>query len=302
MGTLRDDLEEVLETRQILTDEPLGRHTTFRVGGPADFYLMPEAGQLFAVMGILERHDTPFMVIGNGSNLLVSDSGIRGAVIEIGNRMAEISVDGETVRAQAGALLSQAAQAAYKNGLSGLEFAAGIPGSVGGAMVMNAGAYGGEMKDVVTSVKVLARDGSVIELSNEEMEFDYRKSCVVSKEYLVLEAAFALKRQEKEQIKNQMELFKERRLSKQPLEFPSAGSTFKRPPGYFAGKLIMDAGLSGYAVGGAKVSEKHCGFVVNAGGASAADVLAVIRHVQKTVKERFGVELQTEVKLAGEFS
>lgn len=301
MGTLREELETVLESRQILTDEPLGRHTTFRVGGPADFYLMPRVEQISAVMDILARRGVERMVIGNGSNLLVSDNGIRGAVVEIGKQMAEISVDGETARAQAGALLAQAAQAAYHNGLSGLEFAAGIPGSVGGAMVMNAGAYGGEMKDIVTKVKVLAEDGSVKELSNKEMDFAYRKSCILEKGYLVLEAEFSLKRQEKGQIKEQMELFRKRRVSKQPLEFPSAGSTFKRPEGYFAGKLIMDAGLAGYAVGGAKVSEKHCGFVVNAGGASAADVLAVIRHAQRTVKERFGVELQTEVKLAGEF-
>lgn len=301
MRELRDELERILQPRQILVNEPLGRHTTFRVGGPADFYLMPDAGQLSSVMALLKERDVPVTVIGNGSNLLVADSGIRGAVVEIGSRMSDVSVKGGTVLAQAGALLSQAAQAALKSGLSGLEFAAGIPGSVGGAMVMNAGAYGGEMKDVVRSVTVLDGDGNARKLNGAQLEFCYRSSCIQNNGYLALEAEFALSPSDPEEIRRKMDDFKERRVSKQPLSYPSAGSTFKRPPGHFAGKLIMDAGLAGYSVGGAQVSAKHCGFVINAGGATAADILAVIRHVQQVVFEQFGVELKAEVKMLGQF-
>lgn len=301
MKELLKKLEQILNENQIKINEPLDRHTTFRVGGPADLYLAPEEIGLSAVMRILSEEKMHVTVIGNGSNLLIGDKGIRGAVVEIGRQMSEIFVDGEYVRAKAGAFLSNTAQKAYQNGLSGLEFAAGIPGSVGGAIVMNAGAYGGEMKDIVDYVKVLSRNGEILKLSNAQMEFGYRNSCVLKNEYLVLEAAFKLKKSDPAEIGKKMDSLREQRRSKQPLEYPSAGSTFKRPEGYFAGKLIMDAGLSGYTVGGAKVSEKHCGFVVNYKDASSADILAVIRHVQKTVKERFGVDLQTEVKMLGEF-
>lgn len=301
MEELFKKLKQVLNENQIMKQEPLDRHTTFRVGGPADLYLAPEESRLSMVMDILSEEGIPVTVIGNGSNLLIGDKGIRGAVVEIGRQMSEIAVDGECIRAKAGALLSKAAQEAYQNGLSGLEFAAGIPGSVGGAIVMNAGAYGGEMRDIVESVRVLNRNGEILKLTNAQMEFGYRHSCVLEKEYLVLEAVFRLKKSDSAEIGNKMEALRNQRRSKQPLEYPSAGSTFKRPEGYFAGKLIMDAGLSGFMVGGAQVSEKHCGFVVNRGNASAADILAVIRHVQKTVNERFGVELQTEVKMLGEF-
>ncbi|MBO5303815.1 MAG: UDP-N-acetylmuramate dehydrogenase [Lachnospiraceae bacterium] len=279
----------------------MSRHITFRVGGPADLLLTPDMEQLGKVLSILRENAIPVTVIGNGSNLLVGDGGIRGAVIEIGRQMQEITVEGETVTAGAGALLSKVAQEAYAHGLSGLEFAAGIPGSIGGAMVMNAGAYGGEMKDVVVSVKVLTEDGEICALSCEEMDFGYRHSCVPEKNYVVLEASFSLQKKEKACIAERMEELKIQRVSKQPLEYPSAGSTFKRPEGYFAGKLIMDAGLAGYTVGGACVSEKHCGFVVNKAKGTAKDVLAVIRHVQKVVKEQYGVELETEVKMLGEF-
>lgn len=253
------------------------------------------------MLGILYKNQIPVTIIGNGSNLLVSDKGIRGAVIEVGKQMSDILVQGECITVQAGALLSKIAYEAYKNGLSGMEFAAGIPGSIGGAVVMNAGAYGGEMKDIVLSASVLKRDGTVLELSNEQLKFDYRHSCIVEQEYLVLDVKIRLHKAEPEQILQKMEELKEQRITKQPLEYPSAGSTFKRPKGNFAGKLIMDAGLSGYTVGGAQVSKKHCGFVVNKGGATATDIFALIQHIQKTVKERFGVELQTEVKLLGEF-
>lgn len=301
MKAMIREFEKVLEAGQILENEPLERHTTFRVGGVADLFLTPTAKQLPQLLGIISREQIPLTIIGNGSNLLVGDKGIRGVVIEIGRQMSEVKVEGEYITASAGALLSVTAQKAYQNGLSGMEFAAGIPGSTGGAVVMNAGAYGGEMKDIVASVKALAKDGTLIELSGEEMDFSYRHSCVIEKEYLILEVTFKLKRADKAQILEQMEELKERRISKQPLEYPSAGSTFKRPKGYFAGKLIMDAGLADFTIGGAAVSKKHCGFVINKGGATAADVLAVIRHVQKEVKDQFDVDLETEVKILGEF-
>lgn len=298
---LQKELEQILEKNQILRHEPLLRHTTFGVGGPADFYLMPKAAQIPEVMHILIKRQIPAVIIGNGSNLLVGDKGIRGAVIEIGRQMSGVTAEGEYVIAQGGTLLSKTAQEAAKRGLSGLEFAAGIPGSVGGAMVMNAGAYDGEMKDITAYVEVLDRDGQIRRLTNAQMEFSYRNSCIAKNGYIVLKAAFKLKSSSREGIFSRMEELKERRREKQPLEYQSAGSTFKRPQGYFAGKMIMDAGLSGFSVGGAKVSEKHCGFVINSGGATAADVLSVIRHVQKRVKEQFGVELQPEVKILGEF-
>lgn len=301
MEILIKELNRILEKDQIAENEPLGRHTTFRVGGPADLYLAPKESQLSSVLKLLSEYGVPVTVIGNGSNLLIGDKGIRGAVIEIGGQMSEISVEGTRITAKAGALLVKAAQKALENGLSGMEFASGIPGSVGGAMVMNAGAYGGEMKDITESVKILQKDGKVRRLTKEEIGFSYRGSVLSRKDYLALEATFCLTEADSAQIRQKMEELKERRLSKQPLEYPSAGSTFKRPDGYFAGKLIMDAGLAGFSVGGAQVSKKHCGFVINHKGATAADILAVIRHVQKTVKERFGVDLQTEVKLLGEF-
>ncbi len=295
-----DKLRKILDENQILRNEPMKRHTTFQTGGPADWYLLPRYEQLAPLIALLRERDTEITIIGNGSNLLVGDGGIRGAVVEIGKAMQEITVSGKTIKAQAGAILGSVVSKAGQNGLTGMEFAAGIPGSVGGAMVMNAGAYGGEMKDVAAKVKVLTPQGEMIELGADEMEFGYRKSVVSEKGYVVLEAEFVLVPGEKEEIKRKMEELKRQRISKQPLEYPSAGSTFKRPEGYFAGELIMDCGLSGFSVGGAQVSEKHCGFVINRGG-SAADVLAVISHVQKKVKERFGVELETEVKLVGEF-
>ncbi len=301
MEQLQRELEKVLKKEQILQKEPMDRHTTFRVGGPADLFLMPKTDQITETLEILLRHQIEVTIIGNGSNLLVADSGIRGAVIEMGRQSAGILVEGEYVTAQAGALLSKTAGEAYKNSLSGMEFAAGIPGSVGGAMVMNAGAYGGEMKDIVSSVTVLDKDGNVKELTCDQMEFGYRRSCVEEQGYLVLAAKFHLRKGQPEQIRLRMEELKEQRIAKQPLEYPSAGSTFRRPEGHFAGKLIMDAGLSGFSIGGAQVSEKHCGFVINKGNAAAADVLAVIHHIQKTVKEQFGVDLKTEVKMIGSF-
>ena len=301
METVLRELRKVLREDQIREQEPLSRHTTFRVGGPADLFLTPDSTQISDVMQILKAYQVPVTVIGNGSNLLVGDKGIRGAVIEFGKQIAQIHVEESKIMAEAGAALAAVAQQAYKAGLTDMEFAAGIPGSVGGALVMNAGAYGGEMKDIVESVKVLSKDGKIMELSNEQMDFSYRHSCVTEQEYLVLSAVLKLQQEEPEKILARMEQLREQRVSKQPLEYPSAGSTFKRPEGYFAGKLIMDAGLADYTIGGAAVSKKHCGFVINKGGATAADILALIKRVQQVVKEQSGVELEPEVKLIGEF-
>lgn len=301
METVQNELEQILNKEQILKNEPMDRHTTFRVGGPADYFLLPTIESMPEVLDILHRNQIPVTIIGNGSNLLISDKGIRGAVIEVGKQMSDVFVQGECITAQAGAILSKIASAAYKNGLSGMEFAAGIPGSIGGAVVMNAGAYGGEMKDIVLSATVMKRDGTVQKLANEQLDFAYRHSCIVEQEYLVLDVKIRLHKAEPKQIFQKMEELKGQRISKQPLEYPSAGSTFQRPKGNFAGKLIMDAGLSGFTIGGAQVSEKHCGFVINKGGATAADIFALIQHIQKTVKEQFGAELKTEVKMLGEF-
>ena len=304
MEMLRKELETVLEQNQILQNEPMDRHTTFRVGGPADLYLLPTEEQLKNVMNILTDHRIHMTVIGNGSNLLVGDKGIRGAVIEIGNAMAEITAEEDLVIAKAGALLSRTAQTAYQHGLSGLEFAAGIPGSVGGAVVMNAGAYGGEMKDVVEYVKVLGRDGAVLKLTNEEMEFSYRNSCAAIREYIVLEAAFRLKKSDPQTILQRMEELKGQRRMKQPLEYPSAGSTFKRPAPadgrpVYAAALIDQCGLKGLAVGGAQVSEKHAGFVINRGGASCRDILELIAQVRERVFRETGITLEPEVRCLG---
>lgn len=301
METVLRELRKVLREDQIREQEPLSRHTTFRVGGPADLFLTPDSTQISDVMQILKAYQVPVTVIGNGSNLLVGDKGIRGAVIEFGKQIAQIHVEESKIMAEAGAALAAVAQQAYKAGLADMEFAAGIPGSVGGALVMNAGAYGGEMKDIVESVKVLSKDGKIMELSNEQMDFSYRHSCVTEQEYLVLSAVLKLQQEEPEKILARMEQLREQRVSKQPLEYPSAGSTFKRPEGYFAGKLIMDAGLRGYLVGEAQVSEKHCGFVINRGNATAADVRTLMQNVADIVEEKFGVRLEPEVKMIGEF-
>lgn len=285
---------------KLMTNEPMRDHTTFRVGGPADIFVCPDSKEMPVVLRLAKKHQVPVTVIGNGSNLLVSDRGIRGLVIEIGNRMDEIVVEGTRIRAGAGALLSKVAQIAAGASLGGMEFAAGIPGSIGGAVVMNAGAYGGEIKDIIVSATVLDADGNVQKLTKEELDLSYRHSCIMDKNYYVMEAEFELCSKPEEEIRSVMAELRQKRLEKQPLEFPSAGSTFKRPEGYFAGKLIQDAGLRGYQVGDAQVSEKHCGFVINRGNASAADILQLIRDVQQKVKENFGVTLETEVRILGE--
>ncbi|MCD8300272.1 MAG: UDP-N-acetylmuramate dehydrogenase [Clostridiales bacterium] len=288
-------------TGNVMCDEPMSRHTTFRVGGPADFLVTPAVGSLPGVADYCRQQDIPYLIIGNGSNLLCSDEGVDGVVIEIGKAMADISVESGAIKAGAGALLSAVAAEAARSGLAGMEFASGIPGSVGGAVAMNAGAYGGEMKDILSSVTILTPEGGIKDIPVEELSLSYRHSAIPEKGYIVLAAAFSLKEDRQESILSRMDELKEKRISKQPLEYPSAGSTFKRPEGYFAGKLIEDAGLRGYTVGGAQVSEKHCGFVINKGDATAADIRALMEHIQATVKNMFGVELEPEVKFIGRF-
>lgn len=284
----------------ICLQEIMAEHTTFRIGGVADCLIEIESeAQLGAVQKYLNKVEIPYFILGNGSNLLVSDEGYRGVVLNIGKKMNLVRVEGERILAQAGATLAQVARAALENGLSGLEFAAGIPGTVGGGVVMNAGAYGGEMSQVVEKVVVLDRDGEHMELDNETMEFGYRKSTIRNSKFIVTEVSFLLKKGNPTEIRAKMDEFNAARREKQPLEYPSAGSTFKRPEGYFAGKLIMDAGLRGFSVGGAQVSEKHCGFVINKQNATAQDVRDVIASVQECVKDRFSVDLEPEIVFLG---
>ena len=275
MSELFDKISGSFPKMQLMKEEPMAKHTTFRIGGPAEVYACPNQEQLPALLEAAKKENAEVTVIGNGSNLLVGDKGIRGLVIEIGSGMNDIRVEGTKIVAGAGALLSKVANAAAAASLGGMEFAAGIPGSIGGAVTMNAGAYGGEMKDILESVK--------------------------EKGGIVVEATIKLEKKPEEEIRAQMTDLRNRRVEKQPLEYPSAGSTFKRPEGYFAGKLIMDAGLRGYTVGGAQVSEKHCGFVINHANATAADVRQLMQDVKEKVKEQFGVELEPEVKMIGEF-
>lgn len=297
-----DQLIHTLDKERVLLKELMSKHTTFRVGGAADYFVMPKtAAEVEAVISICRRSKTPYYVLGNGSNLLVGDKGYRGVIIQIGKEMSSIIIEETALRVQAGALLSRIAKEAADHSLTGMEFAAGIPGTLGGAVVMNAGAYGGEMKDILQEVTVLNGEGQVMVLSNEELELGYRTSVVARKGYIVLEAVIRLENGNKEEIRGYMDELRNKRVSKQPLEYPSAGSTFKRPEGYFAGKLIQDTGLCGFQVGGAQVSEKHCGFVINKGNATAADIISLMQQVSEKVNEKFGVTLEPEVKRLGEF-
>lgn len=287
---------------RVKEQEPMAKHTTFRVGGPADYFVSPaDSVEVKNLTELCKAEGVPYYIVGNGSNLLVSDKGYRGVIIAIGREMSRIEVRENEIRAQAGALMSQIAAAALENELAGFEFASGIPGTIGGAAVMNAGAYGGEMKDVIWQVTVLDGEGNTLVLSQDELEFGYRTSIVMKRGYIVLEVCIRLEKGNREDIFMKMEDFKQRRISKQPLEYPSAGSTFKRPEGYFAGKLIQDAGLRGFTVGGAQVSEKHSGFVINKGGATAQDVNSLMQEVSDRVYKEFGVRLEPEVRRLGEF-
>ena len=293
-------LAQTFASDDLLVGEPMSKHTTFRCGGPAMFFVRAsDAADVKAAITAAEKAETPWWIVGCGSDLLVADTGLTGVVIEIGQRMARISVEGNAIRAQAGATNEAVAQAALDAGLAGYEFASGIPGSIGGAAIMNAGAYDGEFKDVAVSVTCLFPDGEVREVSAEEADWGYRHSMMSDKGLVVLEATLQLAPGNQEDIRAKMDDLAQRRSSKQPLEMASAGSTFKRPEGHFAGKLIQDAGMQGHSVGDAQVSTKHAGFVVNTGNATAADVLQVIRDVQAAVKEQFGVTLETEVRMWG---
>lgn len=301
MHEIYDSLCAIAGKENVLCREPMSRHTTFRTGGEAQILVTPGAEVLPAVIACCKERGIPFLVIGNGSNLLVGDAGIDGVVIEIGKQMSEICVEDTKVTAKAGALLSAIASSAASHGLTGFEFASGIPGSIGGAVVMNAGAYGGEIKDILESVEVLTPEGTVETIPAEELELSYRHSNVQERGYLVLSATLRLKQGKRDEIYACMADLKEKRVSKQPLEYPSAGSAFKRPEGYFAAKLIDDAGLRGFQVGGAQVSEKHCGFVINKDHATAADIRSLMEQVQNIVREKFGVTLEPEVKFVGKF-
>ena len=303
MGTsMYDYMKTIIPQERILFHEPMSRHTTFRVGGEAEYFVMVRTEEeLTKLIFYLNQIEEEYFILGNGSNLLVGDKGYRGVVLKLDGPMEEVSVEGNVIRAGAGALLSKVAAEAKNHGLSGMEFAAGIPGSIGGGVVMNAGAYGGEMKQVVVSVRGLDTEGQILLLDNETMEFGYRTSAIKNRSVIVLEVTLRLTEGNPEEIGARMEELALLRRSKQPLEYPSAGSTFKRPEGYYAGKLIMEAGMRGYRIGGAQVSDKHCGFVVNTGKATAADIREVIEEVQQRVKERFHVSLEPEIIFLGDF-
>lgn len=297
-----EKLSKIVRKEQILEEEPMKKHTTFRIGGPAEHLILPQTTEEIAdVIKLCRQEEIPWYIVGNGSNLLVADEGVRGVVIQLLRNFNQIQVEGCQIRMQAGAQNAAVAKRALDASLTGFEFAAGIPGTIGGAVVMNAGAYGGEMKDILKEVTVLDPNGMIRTIPAEELELGYRTSIIARKGYVVLEAVIVLKAGDPKEIKAAMDELKEKRVTKQPLEYPSAGSTFKRPEGYFAGKLIMDAGLRGFSVGGAQISEKHCGFVINKGNATAKDVTELMDETKKIVMEKFGVALEPEVKRLGQF-
>ena len=297
IGLKGEFMIDIFESISYKSDEPLKKHTTMRVGGNAKYIFYPkDAAEIKAIIDYCNDNNERYIVIGNGSNIIFMDDGYDGIVIKIFNLMSNYSVEGDLIKADAGCILSKIANAAKDNSLTGMEFAAGIPGTLGGAVVMNAGAYGGEMKDIIEYADILSRDGVIKRYSNKEMEFGYRKS-LIDKDKIVLSAGLRLKNGDKSEIEKIMLELKEKRTSKQPLEYPSSGSTFKRPEGYFAAKLIEDAGLKGYRVGGAMVSPKHSGFVINYDNATSSDVIMLIEDIKKIVNEKFGVCLEPEVKI-----
>ncbi len=297
-----EELNKIIDRKYIRIEEPMKNHTTFRVGGPAEYFVEVNSKEsLVNTIQLCKEHGVAYHIIGNGSNLLVSDAGVRGVVIQVYKQLNEIEVKDNIMVVQAGALLNKVARTAQNHELMGMEFAAGIPGTIGGAVAMNAGAYGGEMKDIVRSVTVVSTAGEFKQYSLEDLEFGYRHSIISERGDIVVEVELQLQQGDTEELKRITEELKHKRVSKQPLEFPSAGSTFKRPEGHFAGKLIEDAGLRGYTVGGAQVSEKHCGFVINRGEATASDIVSLIEDVQAKVKQLYDVELELEVRKLGEF-
>ncbi len=295
------DCRAFLQADQLLLEEPMSRQTTFEIGGPADCLIFPQnIEEVCRVVALVREYDLPLTVLGNGSNLLVRDGGIRGVVLKFNGPMSKMHLEGNHIIAGAGAHLKDVSEFAAKSGLTGLEYACGIPGSIGGAIFMNAGAYGGETKDVAYSVKAVAKDGTMKTYSKEELDLGYRHSVFQENGELICEVELALEPGDEGEIRQVMADYTQRREAKQPLEMPSAGSTFKRPEGYFAGTLIDQTGLKGLQVGGAQVSTKHAGFVVNAGGATAADVQNLIKEVQRLVFEKHGVKLYPEVRMIGE--
>ncbi len=295
-----DDLIKIVGSENVLQNEPMSKHTTFRIGGNADVFVTPNTTEsLESIISYVTNNNIPYYIIGNGSNLLVKDNGFRGVIIQLYKKFANIVVNDNVITAQAGALLSTVAKTALNNSLTGMECLSGIPGTIGGAVCMNAGAYGGEMKDIVVKTKVI-HNGKIETISNNDSDFGYRKSKIMSENMIVVETVLSLEKGNKEEIQSKMSDLLTQRNSKQPVELPSAGSTFKRPEGYFAAKLIDDSGLRGYSVGKAQVSPKHCGFVVNNGGATAKDVLTLMHNVSNVVEDNFGVKLEPEVRIIGE--
>lgn len=293
-------LRRIIDEKNIELNAKMKEHTSFKVGGPVDVLVTPiDYNEIINIIKLCKDYKVPFYIIGNGSNLLVKDGGIRGVVIKL-TKLDKITVDGEKINAQGGATIAETSRVARDASLTGLEFACGIPGSIGGALAMNAGAYDGEMSMVVESSLVLDGHGNFLHLNKEQLELEYRMSAILKNNYVVLEVTFQLKKGDYEKIKNRIDELMQRRREKQPLEYPSAGSTFKRPTGYFAGKLIQDSGLKGRSVGDAEVSVKHSGFIINKGNAKAKDILDLIEIVQNTVKEKFNVELHPEVRIIGE--
>jgi len=296
-----EKIKEIVGSENVKPDEPMKNHTSFKVGGPADILVTPVSVlQLSQAIQLCKNENVPVFIMGNGTNLIVRDKGIRGVVIKIYDNLNEFTVKDDIITAYAGVLLSKISMAAYENGLTGLEFASGIPGTLGGAVAMNAGAYGGEMKDVIIETEFIDRDGELRVIRDDEHQFGYRTSLIQKHSGIVIRSSMKLKKGSKEEIKAMMEDLAKKRQDKQPLEMPSAGSVFKRPEGYFAGKLIEDCGLRGYRIGGAEVSTKHCGFIINTGDAIAKDILDLIAHIQSTVRMKFGVDMQTEVRIVGE--
>lgn len=294
-------LENIAGRENVKTDEPMKDHTSFKIGGPADFFVTPcSVYSLCEVIKLCNNEKLPIFIMGNGTNLLVSDKGIRGVVVKIYDNLSDFHVKEDCIEAYGGILLSKLSDIALENGLTGFEFASGIPGTLGGAVAMNAGAYGGEMKDVVIETEYIDKEGNIKIIRGEEHQFGYRTSFIQKQSGIAVKSLIKLKKGDKSSIKALIDDLTARRQDKQPLEMPSAGSVFKRPEGYFAGKLIEDCGLRGYSIGDAQVSEKHCGFIVNKGNATAKDILDLIRHIQKTVKDKFSVDLQTEVRIVGE--
>lgn len=302
-----EQLYQMMTEDKIHKDELLSKHTTFKIGGPADYFLMPSnKEELQSAVLLCKEYHIPFYIIGNGSNLLVGDKGYRGVIIQLYKNYQSITfeeIEDNHVHfvASAGVLLSTLANEIAKQSCTGFEFASGIPGTLGGAVTMNAGAYGGEIKDCIEQAELLDEDGNFLTFSKEQLELGYRSSIIQKKSYIVLEVSFRFKKGNQQEIYDKMKELNQQRRDKQPLEYPSAGSTFKRPEGYFAGKLIMDAGLKGHKVGDAMVSEKHCGFVVNVGKATAADVKKLIQEVDQIVYEKNNVHLEPEVRMIGEF-